>query len=121
MEMFMPEFVSNARDLYEKLTSFYNKDQLYLKKSRKPKASANTLRPQNRSRYIGVAKNGVKWQTLVCYKKQKIFLGNYDTEEEAADIVDLFSILTKGRYAKVNRDYTVDQVLVKIWDFINKS
>ncbi|CAI2382953.1 unnamed protein product [Moneuplotes crassus] len=112
-----------CKSLYEDIyqSGRLSVESTYVRMGSKPAQSQNIKNPNNRSKYIGVAKNASKWQTLVCTKKDKIFLGNYETEQEAAKVVDFYSILVKGARAKVNQDYKVGDVKHMVEDFIHNG
>ena len=111
-------FRQNAETLLRNLKE-RNINDIFVKRGSKPAQSQNIKNPEKRSEFIGVAKNASKWQTLVCTRKDKIFLGNYEKEEEAAKVVDFHSMLVKEDKAKVNQDYAVGQVLEMLIDYIN--
>ena len=117
-DKYFEEFKQKALWLFYCLKDSPFDESLYVKKGSKPAQSQNIRNPDKRSGYIGVAKNASKWQTLVCTKTDKIFLGNYETEKEAAKVVDFYSILVKREKAKVNRDYTIREVVTMLLDFI---
>jgi hypothetical protein len=80
-------FKRKSLDLYKILVKkFPTKSKIFIRKGKKPNQSNNTKNPEKRSQYIGVAKNGVKWQTLISFKKAKIFLGNYEDEIKASQV-----------------------------------
>ena len=68
-----------------------------------------------RSQFIGVLRNGKRWQVLINVGKKKKYIGTYGNEKEAAVVHDFFSIGLNGGSAKTNFDY--DQQLVV--DMIN--
>lgn len=63
-------FKEQANSLIAELTDFcqttdFGREKLYVKKGSKPAQSQNIRNPEKRSKYIGVARNASKWQTLV--------------------------------------------------------
>jgi hypothetical protein len=104
-------FRSREDELLKKLENFTDYNAIYLTKSVKPARSRNAKHPEKRSRFIGVSKNGKKWQALVVIGTNKVYLGSYPTEEEAAKIYDYYSILSQSKDAKVNSNYTIKEVL----------
>ena len=48
------------------------------------------------SSYIGVSRNGTKWQALLLVKSKKLYLGTLENEEETAMLHDQHSILNFG-------------------------
>jgi len=110
-ERFTDYFAEKAIELSRKLENCTNMTSLYITRSEKPARSKNSKHPEKRSNYIGVSKNGKKWQALVVIGKHKVYLGSYKTEEQAATTFDFYSLLTQLKEVKVNRDYlTVDVI-----------
>ena len=64
-----------------------------------------------RSQFIGVLKNGNRWQVLINVGRTKTYIGTFWNEKEAAIIHDFYSIGINGRKGKTNFSY--DQVLVE--------
>ena len=63
------------------------------------------------SKYRGVSKNGNQWQVLIMINKKKRYIGNYKTEEEAANSYDIVAIQNHGNKAKTNFYYSPDEIL----------
>ena len=57
------------------------------------------------SRFRGVSRNGGKWQVLIMINRQKTYVGNYDTEEEAARAYDEVAIKYHKEKARTNFKY----------------
>ena len=75
----------------------------------------------NWSKYRGVSKNGNKWQVLLTNDKIKYYFGNYNSQEVAAKIYDLFSLKFRGKKAITNFFYN-DEQIKKIYEMkLNKS
>lgn len=62
------------------------------------------------SKYRGVSQNGAGWQTLMMFKKNKPYIGTYNSEELAARIYDIASIKKNGIKSKTNYLYTSEQI-----------
>ena len=69
-------------------------------KQRKTKAKCIT-----EGKYRGVSKNGGKWQVLIMINRQKTYIGNYDTEEEAARAYAQVAIKYHKEKARTNFKY----------------
>ena len=48
------------------------------------------------SKYIGVSRNGGKWQALLLVKDRKRYLGTLENEQETALLYDRFAMLNHG-------------------------
>lgn len=88
---------------------FINKSLIQPKKKYK-----DIKEKKRRSRYRGVSKNGNKWQAIMCYNKNKGYIGLYPTEEIAARVYDIYSIKNEGIKAKTNFAYNNHQIRVII-------
>ena len=69
-----------------------------VKKQRKKEAPKTGRKEidERRSKYIGVSRNGDKWQALLLVGKRKLYLGTLEDEEETALLHDLNSLLYNG-------------------------
>ena len=76
---------------------------------------------RRRSRYIGVLKNGRRWQTLVNEGRTKKYIGTYSTEVEAAVVYDFYSIGLNGFSAKTNFNYSSSQVRTMILSYLSNN
>ena len=62
------------------------------------------------SKYRGVSINGTKWQIFVVVNNRKYYVGQIDTEKQAAQIYDKLIILHHGLSSKTNFSYTAKEV-----------
>ena len=93
---------------------FFNNKNVYVNKyyikDRKKKAKRNNENKKRSSKYRGVSKNGLGWQVLMMYKKNKSYIGTYYSEELAARIYDIASIKKNCINAKTNFLYNSEQI-----------
>ena len=63
------------------------------------------------SKYRGVSKNGIGWQVLLMFNRNKAYIGTYRSEELAARIYDILSIKKLGLKYKTNFLYSPDTTI----------
>lgn len=63
-----------------------------------------------RSRFIGVLKNGNRWQVLINVGRTKKYIGTFCNENEAAIVHDFYSMGINGRKGKTNFAYSQELV-----------
>lgn len=63
---------------------------------------------KRRSQYIGVLRNGQRWQVLINVGKKKKYVGTFSDEKEAAVVHDFFCIGLNGVGAKTNFTYNCE-------------
>ena len=91
-----------------------NSDQ-YFKYNIRKNSKSKYKKSINGSKYRGVSKNGNKWQVLLTNDKIKYYFGNYNSQEVAAKIYDLFSLKFRGKKAITNFFYS-DARINKIYE-----
>ena len=74
-----------------------------------------------RSSYIGVSRNSSNWQALINVKDKKKYIGTFVDELEAAKTYDLYAMAFQGIRAKLNFDYSKDQVLQILSHYISEG
>ncbi len=60
--------------------------------------------------YRGASRNGTFWQVQLMEAKVKYYSSRFDNDLEAATFYDHLSICLKGRKAKTNFTYSVEEV-----------
>jgi len=101
------DLLSNEKKIIKNNKNVYmNKFIIKEKKLKKKKVVQN----KRSSKYRGVSKNGIGWQVLMMYKRNKSYIGTYYSEELAARIYDIVSIKRMGIKAKTNFLYNNEQV-----------
>jgi hypothetical protein len=69
---------------------------------------------KQRSSFIGVSKNGNHWQSLIVINNTKVYMGTYKTQKEAAVMFDFHSMVVHYKCAKVNFDYSANDLIQMI-------
>jgi len=82
----------------------------YTIKKKIKKKKNNNGKNKRSSKYRGVSKNGQNWQVIMMSKKNKPYIGTYNSEEIAARIYDIASIKKNGINAKTNFLYNSEQI-----------
>ena len=101
------EFLNNEQKIikYNKIV-FINKFLIKEKRNKKLK----DLKNKRSSKYRGVSKNGIGWQVLMMFNKNKSYVGTFYSEKLAARIYDIVSIKRIGINAKTNFLYNNKQI-----------
>lgn len=89
------------------LLNGHSEDEIFVTKVNKQARSKNSKHPEKRSKYIGVSKNGENWQSLVCYKKEKVYINTLKCEKMAGELFDFFTFLNHFDKGKMNHSYTI--------------
>lgn len=72
---------------------------------KKLKKNKFIIRNKTSSKYLGVSKNGSKWQVLMKINKKQSYIGSYPSEELAARVYDVLAIKNRGIKARTNFIY----------------
>ena len=96
-----------------------NKVQLSFFPAHKSRRGLHNGVSERRSRFIGVLKNRLRWQTLINEGRAKRYIGTYKSELEAAIAHDFYSIGINGITAKTNFSYNIEQVVEMIMSYYN--
>ena len=70
-----------------------------------------------RSQFIGILKNGNRWQVLINIGRTKKYIGTFLNEKEAAIVHDFYSMGINGRKGKTNFSYNKDLVVSMITSY----
>ena len=54
------------------------------------------------SKYRGLSRNGKTWQVLIMINRNKNYIGNFETEEEAAKVYDEYAMKFHKNKARLN-------------------
>ena len=69
--------------------------------------TGNARNKSRASDFIGVSRNGRKWQALIMEGPIKRYLCLVDGQEEAATSYDKHALVLHGLHAKTNFEYTI--------------
>lgn len=64
------------------------------------------IRDTNTSGYRGVNKSKGKWMARICVSGKRLFLGEFDTPEEASKVYNNAALEHYGEFTKLNRSLT---------------
>jgi hypothetical protein len=64
------------------------------------------VKNRTKSRFVGVSHNGISFTASISHRNQMIYLGSFDTEEEAASVRDREALRLRGPDAVLNFDPT---------------
>uniref|UniRef100_A0A7S3NFD0 AP2/ERF domain-containing protein n=1 Tax=Euplotes harpa TaxID=151035 RepID=A0A7S3NFD0_9SPIT len=112
------DFSGKATALLDVLLSFGNKTVV---EGKAKSASRARSASQSRSQFIGVSKNGDKWQALITVNKRKTYIGSYSCEQHAAVAFDFYSIVLHYFTATTNFSYAKQDVIDMIANFKNNG
>ncbi|CAI2380272.1 unnamed protein product [Moneuplotes crassus] len=87
-------------------------------RSQKRARSDNSKSLRRRSHYIGVSRNNDNWQALINVDQVKSYIGTFTDELEAAKAYDLYSVAIRGQEAALNFDYSAEEMLEIIEDYL---
>lgn len=76
---------------------------------------------RRRCRNIGVTRNSINFQALIVINKKKIYLGSYETEDEAAQVYDFYSLLLNAEKAVTNFTYYPEKIERMIYHFVENE
>ena len=113
------DFSQNIQRLLAAVKGSIDEDKIIV--NAKKKSEAKVCRSNRRSRFTGVFRNGDNWQSFISIEKRKTYLGTYDTQEEAAEVFDFYSLLLNWLVAKTNFDYSKKDIENMINKFVCKD
>ena len=119
--LYKPYVIEKAESTLEKLLNIEDKDALIFKRTSKWAITPGHLPVKQRSTFIGVSKNGNHWQSLIVINNTKVYMGTYKTQQEAAVIFDFHSMIVHFKWAKVNYDYSANDLIKMIKNFKQNS
>jgi len=76
---------------------------------------------KKRSKYVGVSKNGIHWQTLINFGELKKYIGSYCTEKEAALTYDFYAFGVHGLKARTNFKHTAEDIMEMIESYFRSG
>lgn len=99
---------------FSKIQKRSGKESFILKPHPKSSRGLHNGTSRRRSKYIGVLKNGFRWQVLINVGRTKKYIGTFCDEKQAALVHDFYAIGLNATNAKTNFAYNEDIVLTMI-------
>ena len=103
----LPDIDANLFKLLKLITSNKSVEFTHIEKSSRGLHNGLSNR---RSRFVGVLKNGNRWQVLINVGRVKKYIGTYKFEKDAAIGHDFYSIGINGKKGKTNFSYSKDLI-----------
>lgn len=97
------------------------KQEIKFKATTKSSRGLHNGTSKRRSTFIGVLRNGLRWQVLINVGKKKKYIGTYGTEKEAAIVHDFYSIGLNLSQAKTNFSYDHQLVYDMVSSYLDKG
>ena len=114
----MPDISANLDTIMEKVRS---NETVFFKATTKSSRGLHNGKSQRRSKYIGVLRNGHRWQVLINVGKKKKYIGTFGDEKAAAIVHDFFSIGLNLNSAKTNFSYDQETIVDMISNFTSND
>lgn len=119
--LYKPYIIEKAESTLKRLLDISDKDALIFKRTNKWALTPGHQPVKQRSTFIGVSKNGNHWQSLIVINNTKVYMGTYKTQQEAATVFDFHSMVVHFKCAKVNYDYSANDLIRMIQNFKQNS
>lgn len=114
----MPDISENLDTIMERVRS---DETVFFKATIKSSRGLHNGKSQRRSKYIGVLRNGHRWQVLINVGKKKKYIGTFGDEKAAAVVHDFFSIGLNLNNAKTNFSYDQETIVDMISNFTSND
>lgn len=115
------DFSKNIAKLMDLLMPKLGTGRPFVSCKRKAQAWKAKNVSKRRSRFTGVTRNSINYQTLIVIKGKKTYVASYPSELYAAVTFDFYSLILHGARATTNFTYTADDVKQMIDSFINND
>lgn len=79
-----------------------------------PTENRRNCRPMGSSKYKGVSKHGNGWIAQATFEKEKIYLGFYKDDKDAAKAYDIFASSNYGEFAWLNQEHYPEDFIDEI-------
>jgi len=112
------DFTTNIAVLMEEMKPFFGTGRYFVSCKRKSSPCRNKAISKRRSRYTGVTRNSVNYQTLVVINGKKIYAGSFSKEMDAAKCFDFYSLLLRQSKATTNFSYTAEEIESIVTKFV---
>ena len=111
------DFSKNGERLKAKLEPLSGTGEYFIFGKKKAQACKAKKISKRRSRFTGVTRNSINYQTLIVVKGKKTYVGSFPLEIHAAITFDFYSILLHGEKASTNFSWRCEDVVQMIDSF----
>lgn len=101
-----------------KLSTHFGSNMPFIEGKKKSQACKTKGISKRRTRFTGVTRNSVNYQTLIVVNGKKVYVDSFSDELLAAITFDFYSILLRGEKATTNFTYSAEKVKEMLDHFI---
>ena len=111
------DFSKHGSKLKTKLHSLSSTGEFFLLGKKKAQACKTKKVSKRRSKYTGVTRNSINYQTLIVVGGKKTYVGSFPLEIHAAITFDFYSMLLHAEKASTNFSWRYEDVIEMIDSF----
>lgn len=104
------DFSEKLYKLNCKLQAHFGSNMPFVEGKKKSQACKTKGISKRRTRFTGVTRNSVNYQTLIVVNGKKVYVDSFSDELLAAITFDFYSILLRGEKATTNFTYSAEKV-----------